>query len=153
METQKCEKFSKSSKLTKLNSVRSYPEFLNAEKRNHLSFVNISPTLVIDTFLLIYIQFLLIDCTSRFFIYILIFIYYGIFIIFLYFFYAVQKEVDYYKARDIALNARSIKKVMEARVRKQRRFKKTMMKVMKKAENMQGSSLLTEYEKQQEIKK
>ena len=48
METQKCEKFSKSSKLTKLNSVRT-PEFPYAVKRNNLSFVNISPTLVIDT--------------------------------------------------------------------------------------------------------
>ena len=50
METQKCEIFSKSSKLTKLNSVQSpYPEFPYAEKKNHPGFVNISPTLVIDT--------------------------------------------------------------------------------------------------------
>ena len=42
--------FSKSSKLTKLNSVSSqYSKFPNAEKRNHLSFVNISSTLEIDT--------------------------------------------------------------------------------------------------------
>ena len=33
METQKCEIFSKSSKLTKLNSFRSYSEFLYAEKK------------------------------------------------------------------------------------------------------------------------
>ena len=48
METQKCENFSKSSKLTKLNSVCT-PSFRMSEKRNHLSFVNISPTLAIDT--------------------------------------------------------------------------------------------------------
>ena len=49
METKKCEIFSKSSKLTKLNSARSYPEFPYAEKKNRPGFVNISPTLVIDT--------------------------------------------------------------------------------------------------------
>ena len=40
METQKCENFSISLKLTKLN--------LYAEKKNQPGFVNISPTLVID---------------------------------------------------------------------------------------------------------
>ena len=32
-----------------MNFVRSYPDFLNAEKRNRPGFVDISPTLVIDT--------------------------------------------------------------------------------------------------------
>ena len=48
METQKCEFFSKSWKSMKLNSAP-YPEFPYAEKRNRPGFVNISPTLVIDT--------------------------------------------------------------------------------------------------------
>ena len=48
METQKCENFSKSSKLTKLNSVRT-PSFRMPRKKNRPGFVNISPTLVIDT--------------------------------------------------------------------------------------------------------
>ena len=47
LETQKCEIFSKSSKLTKLNSVRT--EFPYAEKKKRPGFVNITPTLVIDT--------------------------------------------------------------------------------------------------------
>ena len=47
METQKCEKFSKSLKLTKLNSVR-IPSFRMPET-NRPGFVNISPILVIDT--------------------------------------------------------------------------------------------------------
>ena len=48
METQKCEIFPKSSKLTKLNSVRT-PSFCMPRKKNRPGFVNISPTLVIDT--------------------------------------------------------------------------------------------------------
>ena len=48
METQKCEIFSKSLKLTKLNSVRN-PSFRMPRKKNRPGFVNISPTLVIDT--------------------------------------------------------------------------------------------------------
>ena len=47
METQKCEIFSQSSKLTKLNSVRT-PSFRMPRKKRP-GFVNISPTLVIDT--------------------------------------------------------------------------------------------------------
>lgn len=60
--------------------------------------------------------------------------------------------VQYYTARDRAVNARTLKKVMEAKVRKQRRFKKAMQKVVKKTEALQGSSLMTDYEKQQEMK-
>ena len=48
METQKCENFSKSSKLTKLNSVRTQ-SFCTPRKKKRPGFVNISPTLVIDT--------------------------------------------------------------------------------------------------------
>jgi len=62
------------------------------------------------------------------------------------------EEVKFYAARDTALNARTLKKVMEARVRKQRRFKKTMGKIIKKTEAMAGSSHMSEFEKQQEIK-
>ncbi|KAA0194389.1 hypothetical protein HAZT_HAZT001325 [Hyalella azteca] len=57
-----------------------------------------------------------------------------------------------FKARDRAVNVRNLKKVMEAKARKQRRFKKTMQKVVKKAEAMQGSGL-GDVEKKQEIKK
>ena len=42
METQKCENFSKSSKLTKLNSVRT-PSFRTPRKKKRPGFVNISP--------------------------------------------------------------------------------------------------------------
>ena len=48
METQKCENFSKSSKLTQLNSVRTQ-NFRTPRKKKRPGFVNISPTLVIDT--------------------------------------------------------------------------------------------------------
>ena len=51
------------------------------------------------------------------------------------------------------MNARTFKKVMEAKARKKRRFKKTMQSIVKKAEATQGSSLMTEREKQDEIKK
>ena len=47
METQKCENFSKSSKLTKLNSFRT-PSFRMPRKKKRPGFVNISPTWVID---------------------------------------------------------------------------------------------------------
>ena len=47
METQKCEKFSKKLEIDKIEFCL-YPEFPYAEKRNHHSFVNVSPTLVID---------------------------------------------------------------------------------------------------------
>ena len=48
MQTQKCENFSKSSKLTKLNSVRT-PSFRMPRRKKRPGFVNISPTWVIDT--------------------------------------------------------------------------------------------------------
>ena len=47
METKTCEIFSKSLKLTKLNSVCT-PEFPYAEKKKRPAFINISSTLVID---------------------------------------------------------------------------------------------------------
>ena len=47
METQKCENFKK----FEIDEIElcPYPEFSYAEKRNRPGFVNISPTLVIDT--------------------------------------------------------------------------------------------------------
>ncbi|XP_018021579.1 pre-rRNA 2'-O-ribose RNA methyltransferase FTSJ3 [Hyalella azteca] len=62
-----------------------------------------------------------------------------------------ESDVRMFKARDRAVNVRNLKKVMEAKARKQRRFKKTMQKVVKKAEAMQGSGL-GDVEKKQEIK-
>ena len=48
METQKCEKFSKKFEIDEIEFCP-YPKFPYAEKRNRPGFVNISPTLVIDT--------------------------------------------------------------------------------------------------------
>ena len=49
METQKCEKIFKKFKIDEIEEFCPYPEFPYAEKRNRPGFVNISPTLVIDT--------------------------------------------------------------------------------------------------------
>ena len=48
MGTQKCENFSKKFEIDEIEFCP-YPEFPYAEKRNRPGFVNISPTLVIDT--------------------------------------------------------------------------------------------------------
>ena len=48
METQKCDFFFKKLEIDKIEFCL-YPEFPYAEKRNRPGFVNISPTLVIDT--------------------------------------------------------------------------------------------------------
>ena len=48
METQKCEFFFQKFEIDKIEFCP-YPEFPYAEKRNRPGFVNISPTLVIDT--------------------------------------------------------------------------------------------------------
>ena len=48
MESQKCENFFKKFKIDEIEFCP-YPEFPNAEKKNRPGFVNISPTLVIDT--------------------------------------------------------------------------------------------------------
>ena len=45
METQKCENFFRKFEIDEIEFCP-YPEFPNAEKINHLSFVNISPTSV-----------------------------------------------------------------------------------------------------------
>lgn len=51
------------------------------------------------------------------------------------------------------VNARTLKKVVEAKARKYRRTKKLMEKARKKAENVTSNASLSERQKAQEIKK
>lgn len=58
-----------------------------------------------------------------------------------------------YRDRNKDVNARTIKKVVEAKARKQRRVKRRMGKARKKAENVINNAEMSEREKAQEVKK
>lgn len=58
-----------------------------------------------------------------------------------------------YRDRNKDVNARTIKKVVEAKARKQRRVKRRLGKARKKAENVVNNAEMSEREKAQEVKK
>lgn len=58
-----------------------------------------------------------------------------------------------YRDRLKDVNAQSIKKVVEAKARKQRRVKKRLEKTRKKAENVTNNADMSEREKALEVKK
>lgn len=58
-----------------------------------------------------------------------------------------------YRDRNKDVNVRTIKKVVEAKARKQRRVKRRMGKARKKAENVINNAEMSEREKAQEVKK
>lgn len=58
-----------------------------------------------------------------------------------------------YRDRDKDVNARTIKKVVEAKARKKRRVKKRMDRARKKADNVINNAEMSEREKAQEVKK
>ncbi|KFD52697.1 hypothetical protein M513_06353 [Trichuris suis] len=66
----------------------------------------------------------------------------------------VTKEaVELYKRRQMEINARPIKKVVEAKMRKKRRALKRMERVRKKAESLLDNEGMTDVEKRRELKK
>lgn len=62
-------------------------------------------------------------------------------------------DLRMYRDREKDVNARTIKKVLEAKARKQRRMKNRLQKARKKAENVTNSADMSEREKAQEVKK
>ncbi|XP_050721802.1 pre-rRNA 2'-O-ribose RNA methyltransferase FTSJ3-like [Eriocheir sinensis] len=64
-----------------------------------------------------------------------------------------REDLRMYRDRGKDVNARTIKKVVEAKARKQRRVKRRMGKARKKAENVVNNAEMSEKEKAQEVKK
>lgn len=64
-----------------------------------------------------------------------------------------QERIDFYKQRQRALNVRPIKKVVEAKVRKQRRLSRRLEKAKKRAEGLLENETLEHGERVREIKK
>lgn len=64
-----------------------------------------------------------------------------------------QDDLRMYRDRGKDVNARTIKKVVEAKARKQRRVKRKLGKARKKAENVVNNAEMSEREKAQEVKK
>ncbi|XP_045595148.1 pre-rRNA 2'-O-ribose RNA methyltransferase FTSJ3 [Procambarus clarkii] len=63
------------------------------------------------------------------------------------------EDLNMYRDRSKDVNAQTIKKVVEAKARKQRRVKKRMERARKKAENVTNNADMSEREKAQEVKK
>ena len=66
---------------------------------------------------------------------------------------SLQADLRMYRDRNKDVNARTIKKVVEAKARKKRRVKRRMDKARKKADNVINNADITEREKAQEVKK
>uniref|UniRef100_A0A5S6Q2V1 rRNA methyltransferase n=1 Tax=Trichuris muris TaxID=70415 RepID=A0A5S6Q2V1_TRIMR len=64
-----------------------------------------------------------------------------------------KEAVELYKRRQMEINARPIKKVVEAKLRKKRRAIKRMERIKKKAESLLDNEGLTDVEKRRELKK
>lgn len=62
-------------------------------------------------------------------------------------------DLRMYRERDVDVNAKSIKKVVEAKARKQRRVKRRMDKAKKKAEVITNNEELSQREKASEVNK
>lgn len=65
----------------------------------------------------------------------------------------LQDRVEFYKQREKALNVHSIKKVVEAKMRKKKRQIRAVERVRKRAEGIVESEQLEEGEKLRELRK
>ncbi|KAG0715579.1 pre-rRNA processing protein FTSJ3 [Chionoecetes opilio] len=63
-----------------------------------------------------------------------------------------REDLNMYRDRNKDVNARTIKKVVEAKARKKRRVKKRMDKARKKSDNVVNNADMSEREKAQEVK-